>query len=101
MFYIKDKQKEARQAIAKHVGAYCQKYRKEILHLKVQEFSDLFNMNRISITSFENGRSNSFLYLFLYEQATIGEYNKRLFWENLFANAPNIKELMKEGDDIE
>lgn len=102
MNFKKEQLKEARQAITKYAGAYCQRYRKDVLHMKVQEFSDLMNVNRVSITSFENGRTNNLLYVFLYEQATLGEYNKRFFREELFANAPNIKWLMEnlKGDDV-
>ena len=57
MNFKKEHLKEARQAITKYAGAYCQKYRKDVLHMTVQEFSDLMNVNRVSITSFENGRT--------------------------------------------
>lgn len=96
MNFKKEQLKEARQAITKYAGAYCQKYRKDVLHMTVQEFSDLMNVNRVSITSFENGRTNNLLYVVLYEQATLGEYNKKFFRNDFFANAPDIKKLMKE-----
>lgn len=96
MNFKKKQLKEARQAITKYAGAYCQRYRKDVLHMKVQEFSDLMNVNRVSITSFENGRTNNLLYVLLYEQATLGEYNKKFFRNDFFANAPDIKKLMNE-----
>ena len=101
MNFKKEHLKEARQAITKYAGTYCQKYRKDVLHMTVQEFSDLMNVNRVSITSFENGRTNNLLYVVLYEQATLGEYNKKFFRNDFFANAPNLKKLMKEVDDNE
>lgn len=101
MNFKKEHLKEARQAITKYAGAYCQKYRKDVLHMTVQEFSDLMNVNRVSITSFENGRTNNLLYVVLYEQATLGEYNKKFFRNDFFANAPSLKKLMKEVDDNE
>lgn len=53
-------------SIKKDIGNYCKSYRVNELGLTLVEFSDKVNAKFKSVSSFENGRSSSMFYLFMY-----------------------------------
>lgn len=60
------KQTVLQLSIKKDIGDYCKSYRVNELGLTLVEFADKVNANFKSVSSFENGRSSSMFYMFMY-----------------------------------
>ena len=51
------------------VGAYCRSYRKQCGYT-LQQFADKYGANYKTVSGFENGRSSSMYYVFMYMKLT-------------------------------
>lgn len=56
---------ETQLAIKFDVGAYCRSYRKQNGYT-LQQFSERYGANPKTVSGFENGRSSSMYYIFMY-----------------------------------
>lgn len=60
---------ETKLAIKFDVGAYCRSYRQQNGYT-LQQFSELYGVNPKTVSGFENGRSSSMFYIFMYMKLT-------------------------------
>lgn len=64
------------------LGAYCKKYRVEILKESLTNFSNKVDENLKNINAFESGRANNIKYIFYYANFNLD--NRDRFLEGLF-----------------
>lgn len=60
---------ETQLAIKFDVGAYCRSYRQQCGYT-LQQFADKYGANPKTVSGFENGRSSSMYYIFMYMKLT-------------------------------
>lgn len=78
------------------IGRFCFRYRQEVLHLTLVQFSKITRVPLKTISSFENGRSSNLNIMLKYVIQTDNQEEKEYFYENI-TNIVRSHEMLLRG----